>query len=178
MGSLIRTLLIQVQKTKTDLSLSLLSLDHLLKSQQLTFAFVGLAPSLLVLYGLWGWAKGVWTGEKRGKSRRIAYSTALRDTERIILTATAGAGAGAGGGSLGDSQVDQKAMSDKDRGLLLLSVGRVRVWAAGLRGRSREDLLDDLRLLEDSTLSRSDKLFVVNRIWRGWGYDGRRAPAA
>lgn len=93
MGNLIRTLLIQVQKTKvsrhqsahaetadrqTDLSLSLLSLDHLLRSQQLTFAFVGLAPSLLVLYGLGGWMRGLWRGEKRGKSRRRNYFNGLR----------------------------------------------------------------------------------------------------
>ena len=97
MGSLVRTLLIQVQKTKagptvslgcrvshrslvlqTDLSLSLLSLDHLLRSQQLTFAFVGLAPSLLVLYGIGGWARRVWNGEKRGKTRRMAYVRGVR----------------------------------------------------------------------------------------------------
>jgi hypothetical protein len=97
MGSLVRTLLIQVQKTKviqrlsvmqrssnmnsplqTDLSLSLLSLDHLLRSQQLTFAFVGLAPSLLVLYGIGGWLKRVWNGEKRGKTRRMAYVRGVR----------------------------------------------------------------------------------------------------
>lgn len=160
MGSLVRTLLIQVQKTKTDLSLSLLSLDHLLKSQQLTFAFVGLAPSLLVLYGLGGWLRGVWTGEKRGKSRRQAYATALRDVERLVLT----------------SSRDGETVGDRDRGLLLLSVGRMRQWAGGLAGASREDLLDDLRLIEDTGLARTDKLCVVQRIWRGWGHDGRRAP--
>jgi nuclear-control-of-ATPase protein 2 len=63
---------------QTDLSLSLLSLDHLLRSQQLTFAFVGLAPSLLVLYGLGGWMRGLWRGEKRGKSRRRTYFNGLR----------------------------------------------------------------------------------------------------
>ena len=102
MGNLIRTLLIQVQKTKVsgssddtpflsieltppslgklqyDLSLSLLSLDHLLRSQQLTFAFVGLAPSLLILYGLGGWAKRVWTGERRGSGRRLDYLRGIR----------------------------------------------------------------------------------------------------
>lgn len=63
---------------QTDLSLSLLSLDHLLRSQQLTFAFVGLAPSLLVLYGLGGWMRGLWRGEKRGKGRKRSYFNGLR----------------------------------------------------------------------------------------------------
>ncbi len=30
-----------------------------------------------------------------------------------------------------------------------------------------QDLLDDLRLLENPELSRNDKLVVVGRIWRG-----------
>lgn len=63
---------------QTDLSLSLLSLDHLLRSQQLTFAFVGVAPSVLVLYGFIGWARGVWRGDKRGKGRRRHYYNGLR----------------------------------------------------------------------------------------------------
>jgi nuclear-control-of-ATPase protein 2 len=60
------------------LSLSLLSLDHLLRSQQLTFAFVGVAPSVLILYGFGGWLKGVWRGEQRGKGRRRRYFNGLR----------------------------------------------------------------------------------------------------
>ncbi|KAJ9125559.1 hypothetical protein QFC22_000521 [Naganishia vaughanmartiniae] len=157
MGSLVRTLLIQVQKTKTDLSLSLLSLDHLLRSQQLTFAFVGLAPSLLVLYGIGGWAKRAWNGENRGKSRRMAYVRGIRDVERMLLTA---------------GKVEQE-MSDRERGLLILSVGGMRAWAAGLRGQHKEDFMDDLRLLESAKLGRKGKLRVVDRIWRGWGVDGR-----
>ncbi|KAJ9116572.1 hypothetical protein QFC20_000504 [Naganishia adeliensis] len=157
LGSLIRTLLIQVQKTKTDLSLSLLSLDHLLRSQQLTFAFVGLAPSLLVLYGLGGWFRRVWNGENRGKTRRMAYVRGVRDIERLLLTT---------------GKVEQE-MTDRDRGLLLLSVGGMRAWAAGLRGQHKEDFMDDLRLLENAKLGRKGKLRVVDRIWRGWGVNGR-----
>jgi nuclear-control-of-ATPase protein 2 len=63
---------------QTDLSLSLLSLDHLLRSQQLTFAFVGIAPSLLILYGIGGYLGRVWRGENRGKRRRMRYFTGLR----------------------------------------------------------------------------------------------------
>jgi len=65
-------------KFQTDLSLSLLSLDHLLRSQQLTFAFVGVAPSVLVLYGIGGYLRGVWKGEKRGKGRKRTYFNGLR----------------------------------------------------------------------------------------------------
>ncbi|WVW78335.1 hypothetical protein I302_100289 [Kwoniella bestiolae CBS 10118] len=158
MGSLIRTLLIQVQKTKTDLSLSLLSLDHLLRSQQLTFAFVGLAPSLLVLYGLGGWMRGVWRGEKRGKGRKKQYFNGLRSIERLLITSP--------------KAVDD--MSDRDRGLLIISVSNLRTFAAGLPGSSRESFMDDLRMIENPALKRGDKLRVVERIWRCWGVEGNR----
>ncbi len=50
-----------------DVDLALSGIDKLLKSQELTFAFVGVAPSLAVLYMLAGWAKAVWKG---GKGRK------------------------------------------------------------------------------------------------------------
>ncbi|WWC86785.1 uncharacterized protein L201_001664 [Kwoniella dendrophila CBS 6074] len=159
MGSLVRTLLIQVQKTKTDLSLSLLSLDHLLRSQQLTFAFVGLAPSLLVLYGLGGWLRGVWKGEKRGKGRKKQYFNGLRSIERLLIT----------------SPKDSEEMSNKDRGLLIVSVSNLRTWSTGLvPGSSREHFIDDLRMIENPLLKRGDKFRVIERIWRCWGIDGNK----
>ncbi|ODN79548.1 hypothetical protein L202_03503 [Cryptococcus amylolentus CBS 6039] len=157
MGSLIRTLLIQVQKTKTDLSLSLLSLDHLLRSQQLTFAFVGLAPSLLVLYAAGGWLQGIWKGEKRGKGRRRQYWNSLRDIERLLITAPH----------------HQSEMGPLGQGLLIVGVSNLRDWAKGMAGGKREAFMDDLRMLENPSLGRGDKLRVVERIWRCWGVDGR-----
>lgn len=41
LGDLIRTLLIQVQKTKVDVDLAMAALDKLLKSNELNFAFLG-----------------------------------------------------------------------------------------------------------------------------------------
>ncbi|RSH79789.1 Nuclear control of ATPase protein 2 [Apiotrichum porosum] len=157
-GNLIRTLLIQVQKTKTDLSLSLESLDQLLRSQQLTFAFVGVAPSVLLLWGAWGWVSSLWTGENRGKSRRRRYFHGMRNVERLLLTAPE----------------DEARMSDKDRGLIIVSVSGLRTWATGISSARREAFLDDLRMVEDPGLARDDKLRVVERMWRCWGMDGRK----
>jgi nuclear-control-of-ATPase protein 2 len=142
---------------QTDLSLSLLSLDHLLRSQQLTFAFVGVAPSVLVLYGLSGYLRSIWKGEKRGKSRRRKYFNGMRDVERILLTAPK----------------NEQELSERERGLLIVSVSGMRTWAAGL-GSTKEPFLEDLRMIENPYLSRGDKLRVIERIWRCWGVDGRR----
>ena len=40
-GDLLRTILIQVQKTKVDVDLAMTALDKLLKSNELNFAFLG-----------------------------------------------------------------------------------------------------------------------------------------
>lgn len=65
-------------------------------------------------------------------------------------------------------------MTDKDRGLLIVGVSGMRTWAAGLSGGSREGFLDDLRLVEDPSMTRGDKLRVVERIWRCWGTTGKQ----
>lgn len=46
-GDLVRSLLIQVQKTKVDLEVAISGIDALLKSQELVFGFVGLTPGIL-----------------------------------------------------------------------------------------------------------------------------------
>lgn len=46
-GDLVRSLLIQVQKTKVDLEIAISGIDALLKSQELVFGFVGLTPGVL-----------------------------------------------------------------------------------------------------------------------------------
>jgi nuclear-control-of-ATPase protein 2 len=176
-GNLVRTLLIQVQKTKvrlrelkrlgdensfltpqTDLSLALERLDQLLRSQQLTFAFVGVAPSVLVLWGVWNWVVTSWRGEHRGKARVRRYFTGLRDVERILITAPE----------------DDARLSNRDRGMIIVSVSGLRTWAVGMGSSTRQNFLDDLRMVENPALARVDKLRVVERMWRCWGLDGKK----
>ena len=54
-GDLVRSLLIQVQKTKVDLEVAISGIDALLRSQELVFGFVGLTPGIL----------GGWPSEQR-----------------------------------------------------------------------------------------------------------------
>jgi nuclear-control-of-ATPase protein 2 len=46
-GDLVRSVLIQVQKTKVDLEVAISGIDALLKSQELVFGFIGLTPGVL-----------------------------------------------------------------------------------------------------------------------------------
>lgn len=47
---------------KVDVDLALAGIDRLLRSQELTFAFVGVAPSFLIVYLVAGWLKAFLTG--------------------------------------------------------------------------------------------------------------------
>ncbi|KAK1999359.1 ATP synthase regulation protein NCA2 [Colletotrichum falcatum] len=138
-GDLVRSLLIQVQKTKVDLEVAISGIDSLLKSQELVFGFVGLTPGVLVsigivqyLRGIFGARKGARHSQEAGKSIRV-----LRNIDRIFSEAT-------------PSQ--NNLLSYKDHGLLLCEVHVLRSLMQGVlpRDRQREFLedLDDLANLK------------------------------
>ncbi|EGG00574.1 uncharacterized protein MELLADRAFT_118014 [Melampsora larici-populina 98AG31] len=49
-GSLIRVLLIQIQKVKVDLAIAMEGIQSILRSQSLTFGAIGVAPSMLICF--------------------------------------------------------------------------------------------------------------------------------
>jgi nuclear-control-of-ATPase protein 2 len=63
-GDLVRTLLIQVQKTKVDVEVAIGGIDSLLKSQELLFGFVGVAPGVLISWFLFQWVRNTFGGRK------------------------------------------------------------------------------------------------------------------
>ena len=64
-GDLVRALLIQVQKTKVDVEVAIGGIDALLKSQELLFGFVGIAPGVLISYLVIKWLMDTF-GSRRG----------------------------------------------------------------------------------------------------------------
>ncbi|KAF2665396.1 NCA2-domain-containing protein [Microthyrium microscopicum] len=88
-GNLVRTLLIQIQKTKVDVEVAMGGIDSLLKSQELVFGFVGLTPGVLVVYFLLSWVNGTFINRKgsalgRKKGRMLGV---LRNIDRILTAA-------------------------------------------------------------------------------------------
>ncbi|KAJ2994888.1 Nuclear control of ATPase protein 2 [Globomyces sp. JEL0801] len=85
-GSLIRSLLIQIQKVKVDGALVMSALDQLLRSNELNFAFLAIIPTILISYGLVNYGKKLLVDKQlHGKSKqveRVRYS--LRDIERLL----------------------------------------------------------------------------------------------
>lgn len=68
---------------QVDIDQALAGIDKLLKSQELTFAFVGVAPAIGILYAVGGYLRQVWTdgngqGRYGGKRRRAAVMFTIR----------------------------------------------------------------------------------------------------
>jgi nuclear-control-of-ATPase protein 2 len=83
-GSLVRSLLIQIQKGKVDLETAMAGIDRLLKSQQLLFGAVGVAPAMGVVYLVVSWARGKvaeWAGRK-GKQMQGGTRTQVWEAMR------------------------------------------------------------------------------------------------
>jgi nuclear-control-of-ATPase protein 2 len=155
-GDLIRTLLIQVQKTKVDVEVALSGIDALLKSQELVFGFVGLTPGVLVCFavfryfgGVFGSRKGHRQGRKVGRTVRV-----LRNIDRILSQAT---------------PADNSLLSYKDHGLLLCEVHVLRQCTQRLfPGEVEREFLEDVGDLVNINIGIKAQLKVLERI--RWGY--------
>ncbi|KAM5368665.1 hypothetical protein ACJZ2D_009437 [Fusarium nematophilum] len=131
-GDLVRSLLIQVQKTKVDLEVAMTGIDSLLKSQELVFGFVGLTPGVLVSYSILQYIRGTFGGRsgqrqtrKAGKAIRI-----LRNIDRILSEAR---------------PTETNLLSYKDHGLLLCEVHVLRNLVDRLMPRDiAKEFLEDL----------------------------------
>ncbi|KAH9080349.1 NCA2-domain-containing protein [Lactarius deliciosus] len=169
-GTLLRSLFVQVQKAKVDVDQALAGIDKLLKSQELTFAFVGVAPALSFVYVTGGYLRGFFAGASRhghlgGTRRRTAVWLAIRRIERLLITQPHAH-------AHDDSDGRKGAIPHLTAGLLLLSVSSLRQYAETWlppRSRLREGFLEDVGDLEDPSLDREEKMRVVERMWRSWG---------
>ena len=76
-------ILIVDDNEQVDIDQALSGIDKLLKSQELTFAFVGVAPALAIVYALGNYMRGLWTGGKGrgrygGKAKRSSVWLSMR----------------------------------------------------------------------------------------------------
>ncbi|KAH8681463.1 ATP synthase regulation protein NCA2-domain-containing protein [Xylariales sp. PMI_506] len=131
-GDLVRTLLIQVQKTKVDVEVAMAGIDSLLKSQELVFGFVGLTPGILVVIGAYQYLRGQFGGRKGFRKDRNASKCVrvLRNIDRIFSEATPS---------------PNNLLSYKDHGLLICEVHVLRRLVHPLLPADIEkDFLEDL----------------------------------
>ncbi|OAD07978.1 hypothetical protein MUCCIDRAFT_158221 [Mucor lusitanicus CBS 277.49] len=157
-GDLIQTLLIQVQKTKVDVDLAMAALDKLLKSNELNFAFLAVAPSMLLTWGTVAWLRRCYdqrTGQRIGKTG-LPMRQAIRRLERLLTL----------------SYSKENELDCETQGILLCEVHLLRSYAAYLPSRNsvRDLFIEDLRDLENPKLSITQKLQTINRMSRTWSF--------
>ncbi|KAI6147304.1 NCA2-domain-containing protein [Pisolithus tinctorius] len=167
-GTLLRSLFIQVQKAKVDIDQALGGIDKLLKSQELTFAFVGVAPAFAIVYTVGGSLVRLLFGRRAkygGKRKRQSVWLAVRRIERLLLFQPKSSV------RHGDEDRSSDVIPPLTSGLLVLSLTHLRNYAlTSLPARSqlREGFLEDVCDLEDPSLGRWEKLRVLDRMWRNW----------
>ncbi|GAA6003126.1 hypothetical protein JCM10207_001761 [Rhodosporidiobolus poonsookiae] len=172
-GSLIRTLLIQVQKVKVDVALAMDGIEKMLKSQQLTFAFVGVAPSMLVLALFGRWARGMVRSEGGGRGRREMARRGWLTLRQLDLLLSPPRTAHS-------SHLTHPHPSPAlTQGLILLSLSHLRSYARSRAFPSRDTqlraaFLEDIRAVEDDAAQAGtgERKVLVGRLWRWSGVLG------
>lgn len=142
-GDLVRSLLIQVQKTKVDLEVAIGGIDALLRSQELVFGFVGLTPGVLVVIGAAQWLRGVIGGssrrEKAKGTRASRIVRTLRNVDRVFYEAAVDPD------GLNENGEGGVILGYKHRGLLVCEVHVLRTLVKGVMpGSVERDFLVDL----------------------------------
>ncbi|KAI0789783.1 NCA2-domain-containing protein [Abortiporus biennis] len=176
-GTLLRTLFVQVQKAKVDIDQALSGIDKLLKSQELTFAFVGVAPAFAIVYASFGLLNSLYEGGRGrglygGKKRRMRVWSDIRRIERLLISQPRHVNPIQSISQPHTIVSPTQAIPPLTSGLLLLSVTHLRNYAETClppNSRLRQGFLEDVEDLESSTLGRAEKLRVVDRMWRSWG---------
>lgn len=155
-GNLIRALLIQIQKTKVDVEVAMNGIDSILKSQELLFGMVGIAPGMVISYLAFRWLGSTFGSKKSLRSAQEQGDTLrlLRNIRRILRNAT---------------PTQEGILSYKDNGLLLCEVHVLRQTAAKLLpGNVLRDFYEDIGDLMNIRQGIDGQKEVVKSL--GWSY--------
>ncbi|KAK9485640.1 ATP synthase regulation protein NCA2-domain-containing protein [Lipomyces starkeyi] len=154
-GELIRTLLIQMQKTKVDVEVAITGIDRLLKSQELVFGVVAALPSSIACYFAFGWVGRLYSGKgmKSQADRKATVVRTLGNVERMLTVRSD----------------EGEWLSYRDEGLVLCEVHVLRNTADVIPRELRADWARDLGDLEDIKLGVHRQRDTVERIWRVYG---------
>lgn len=147
-GLLIRSILIQVQKTKVDGAVAINGIDKLLKSQQLLFGILSILPSVFILYQTNKALRKEAVVPSDVASRRIDCLKTLNQIEKLVNHETD----------------DDKLVSD---GKLFVEIVNLTLLSKDIvPNKLRTDFLHDLNELAVATTSSSERASkAVIRIW-------------
>ncbi|GAN08581.1 ATP synthase regulation protein NCA2 [Mucor ambiguus] len=171
-GDLLQTILIQVQKTKVDVDLAMSALDKLLKSNELNFAFLAVAPSMLLTWASVSWFRNTIQGRSQQKMKKtgLPMKETLRRIERQLVVMEP---IHQEKGELNEwSSNNQHQTECETQGILLCEVHLLRAYARSLplQNSTRARFLEDIRDLENPSLTNEQKIQTIARMSRFWKF--------
>ncbi|CAO3638005.1 unnamed protein product [Mucor fragilis] len=171
-GDLLQTILIQVQKTKVDVDLAMSALDKLLKSNELNFAFLAVAPSMLLTWASVSWFRNTIQGRSQQKMKKtgLPMKETLRRIERQLIVMEP---IHQEKGELNEwSSGNQHQIECETQGILLCEVHLLRAYARSLplQNSTRARFLEDIRDLENPSLTNEQKIQTIARMSRFWKF--------
>ncbi|KAI5949523.1 NCA2 [Candida theae] len=158
-GSLLRLILIQVQKGKVDGAVALSGIDKLLKSQQLVFGIVSMSPSLIILYQVYKYFTSAKPLLVNGKQLSIICLKCLNNIESLLI-------------SLSRKNVrngDDNNANTNEGELLIEIIDLILCSERLIPKELHQDWIHDLNELNNSEYDIETKLKVVQRIWNMYG---------
>ncbi|KAK6459551.1 ATP synthase regulation protein NCA2-domain-containing protein [Scheffersomyces xylosifermentans] len=156
-GSLVRNILIQIQKTKVDGGMAINGIDKLLKSQQLVFGIVAVSPSLFIVYELWSWLTSSRPIIVNGKQVNIVCLKSLNNIENLLVL-------------LNNEKRAGNSADSNYEGQLLIEIINLIVSANLIIPKMlKKDWIRDLNELNNSDFDIETKLDLVRKIWNMYG---------
>lgn len=146
-GSLIRGLLIQIQKTKVDGSVAINGIDKLLKSQQLVFAVVSISPSIFMIYQIYQYFNNNTFTNIAAKQLKVSCLKSLNNIEKLLTT---------------EDQV-------KDGKIFVEIINLILISTQIIPTELKADWLRDLNQLNDIDIDDSKKSAIITRVWNMYG---------
>lgn len=187
-GSLIRALLIQIQKAKVDLEVAMSGIDKLLKSQQLLFGAVGIAPALVILYIGQRYVRtklfqlSTSRSESTGRGYQMRAWEAMRRVDRLLSPRPSSADRPTGASQQEAANEKTSGRDALTQGLLLLDLSTLRSSSGPLllslsQGRKATARRLHRQFLQDIWDVESGHHSAVERMWRSWGSSVLRIPS-
>lgn len=152
-GSVLRTILIQVQKQKVDVDRAMTALDQIMRSNELNFQLIAAIPALLIV-GALGYEARKFFARTNDTSRTIAIYADLRSALRRVEIMLH----------------DNDCLSLLEQGALVVLVHNLWVRSRGLSVSLRRRFEEDLRLLLNAKHGIARKMATLRRMYRQYSF--------
>ncbi|CAK9439460.1 uncharacterized protein LODBEIA_P35700 [Lodderomyces beijingensis] len=175
-GSLLRLVLIQMQKVKVDGAVAISGIDKLMKSQQLVFGIVSMSPSIIILYQIYSYLTSARPIMVNGKQLNIVCLKCLNNIENLLIMLRNDqieeeqSGKDATAAERKQRQASERAEADSYEGELLIEIINLIISSEPIIPKElHKDWIRDLNELNNSTFGLDTKLALVNRVWNMYG---------